>query len=204
MSKRAFCERCNKALAACICESIQDIDNRYFLHILQDPSEQNKAIGTARIVELSLARVKLSVGEVFDPLDFDLENSFLLFPDEKAQDLDRLQEIQQINSDSQFIILDGSWKKAYKLLMLNPFLQALPKISITVDEKTQYRIRKSPRQDGLSTVEAAYYLLSNLEENYTKFTPMLDVFNQMIDYQISRMPAHIYQQHYQNNEKQEE
>lgn len=203
MNKRAFCSRCNKALAACICTSIQDIDNRYFLHILQDPSEENKAVGTARIVDLSLSRVKVSVGEVFDPLQFDLENCFLLFPDENALAINQLQQAQKINADSQFIILDGSWKKAYKLLMLNPFLQALPKISLQVDEQSQYRIRKSPREDGLSTVEAAYYLLSELEGSSEKFVAMLDVFNKMIDYQISRMPKHVYEKNYQNKSSQD-
>ena len=106
------------------------LDNQYFLHVLQDPSEQNKAIGTARILDLSLSQVKVTVGEHFNHSDFDLDNTFLVFPDEQAESIEGLQKKQRINSESQFIILDGSWKKAYKLLMSNPFLQALPKVII--------------------------------------------------------------------------
>ena len=204
MSKRAICCQCNKALSACICASICALDNQHFLHILQDPSEQNKAIGTARILDLSLSRVKLSTGDLFDPTDFDLDNTFLVFPDEQALSLPTLQESQQIDVNTQFILLDGSWKKAYKLLMNNPFLQALPKVMINVAGKSTYRIRKSPREDGLSTVEAGYYLLSELENDENKFTPLLNSFNKMIDFQIASMPAEIYQKHYLDPSKGED
>ena len=132
MSKRPFCQQCNKALSACICGFILPINNQYFLHVLQDPSEQNKAIGTARILDLSLSQVKVTVGEHFNPLDFDLDNTFLVFPEEQADSIQSLRKQQRINNDSHFIILDGSWKKAYKLLMSNPFLQALPKVILTL------------------------------------------------------------------------
>jgi len=196
MSKRAVCKRCLKAQSACICSAIQLIDNQHFVHVLQDPSEEKNAIGTARILGLSLKRSKISVGAVFDPGLFDLQNSYLVFPDSSAVPARQFVNTKQLNDSSVFILLDGSWKKAYKLLMSNVFLQNLPKISINIDKQSEYRIRKSPRADGLSTVEAGYYLLSQLENNKEKFVPLLTCFNKMIDYQISSMPADIYKKHY--------
>jgi len=201
MNKRAFCQKCNKALAACICSFIRSLDNQHFLHILQDPSEQKKAIGTARILALSLTKVKLSVGQHFSENDFDLDNTFLVFPGEQASGIKQLQSTQKINAQTQFILLDGSWKKAYKLLMSNPFLQALPKVAINTHHKSNYRLRKSPREDGLSTVEAGYYLLSELSGDVEQYTPLLAVFNEMINFQIASMPAHVYEQHYLNSSK---
>lgn len=201
MSKRAFCSKCNKALAACICASICVLDNHHFLHILQDPSEQNKAIGTARILDLSLSHVKLTIADIFDAADFDLDNTFLVFPSEQAIAVAGLQQQKKINANTQFILLDGSWKKAYKLLMTNPFLQALPKVMINIENKSAYRIRKSPKEEGLSTVEAGYYLLSELESNFEKYIPLLTAFNQMIDFQIASMPADIYAKNYLNSTK---
>jgi DTW domain-containing protein YfiP len=196
MAKRAVCLNCLKASVACICSTIKSIDNAYRLYILQDPSEEKKALGTARILKLSLNNVQLTIGETFDEQDFDLHNCYLLFPSEDAKPVKCLVEDTDFNKDSQFILLDGSWKKAYKLLMINPFLQALPRVSISVDRKSNYRLRKSPREDGFSTVEAGYYLLSQLENNNEKFMPLLKSFEHMIDYQISQMPAEIYQRHY--------
>lgn len=196
MVKRAFCANCLKASSACICHSIKSINNLFRLHILQDPSEEKKAIGTARILTLSLNRVKLTIGEVFEKQDFDLNNSYLLFPSDDAIAVEQLTQHANFNENSTFILLDGSWKKAYKLLMNNPFLQQLPKISINVSHKSNYRLRKSPRDDGLSTVEAGYYLLSQLENNLDKFSPLLKSFEFMIDHQISQIPSDIYQRHY--------
>lgn len=196
MSKRALCDRCLKAIPACICSTIKVIDNQHFLHILQDPSEEKKAIGTARILDLSLTRCKVTVAQQFDEQVFDINNSYLLFPDEAAIPADSLLGKEEIDQDTQFILLDGSWKKAYKLLMSNPFLQALPKVVITVNDMSAYRIRKSPRQDGLSTVEAGFHLLSQLEDNDRKYQPLLDSFKAMIDFQISKMPKGVYQKNY--------
>lgn len=196
VTKRARCSRCLKASSACICETIQSISNIYSLHILQDPSEEKKALGTARILKLSLDNVQLTVGDTFNEQDFDLHNSYLLFPGEDAIEAKKLVKSDELDPKSQFILLDGSWKKAYKLLMSNPFLQKLPKVSIVADVKSNYRIRKSPREDGFSTVEAGYYLLSQLEGNTEKFAPLLNSFEFMIDYQIAQMPAEIYQKNY--------
>ena len=196
MSKRAVCKRCLKAQSACICSAIRLIDNQHFVHILQDPGEEKNAIGTARILGLSLKRSKISVGVLFDARLFDCQNSYLVFPDSSAVPAEQLVNLKEIDNSSVFILLDGSWKKAYKLLMSNVFLQNLPKISINIDKKSEYRIRKSPRADGLSTVEAGYYLLSQLEKDQEKFIPLLKSFNRMIDYQIASMPAAIYKKHY--------
>lgn len=196
MVKRALCPNCLKASSACICSTIKSIDNVHHLHILQDPSEEKKALGTARILKLSLNNVQLTIGEVFNEQDFDIQNCYLLFPSEDAIPAASLTEVTGFNKESQFILLDGSWKKAYKLLMSNDFLQALPKVSINITSKSNYRIRKSPREDGFSTVEAGFYLLSQLENNTEKFMPLLKSFEYMIDYQISQMPAEIYQRHY--------
>lgn len=101
---RTLCQSCLKALPACICSSIKEIDNQYFVHILQDLSEEKKAIGTARILDLSLQASKISMGEHFDESLFDLDNSFLVFPSEEALPAESL----NINKNSHFILLDGS------------------------------------------------------------------------------------------------
>ncbi len=196
MAKRSLCLNCLKASSACICCTIKSIDNRYHLHILQDPSEEKKAIGTARILKLSLSKVQLSVGSLFNEQDFDLNNSYLVFPGDDAIPITQLAQQRSLTKESQFILLDGSWKKAYKLLMSNPFLQKLPKVLINLDAKSNYRLRKSPREDGLSTVEAGYYLLSQLEGDPDKFIPLLKSFDFMIDYQISKIPPELYKRHY--------
>ena len=196
LTKRTMCKRCNKAASMCICSEIQSINNKHCLHIFQHPSEKNKAIGTARILNLSLRNVKLEIGEIFDEQQFDLQNTYLVYPNKNAASVQQLRSEQKINDATTFIILDGTWRKAHKLLMDNPFLQRLPNVIINPSNKTNYRIRRSTQKNGVSTVEAAYWLLAELEDDSGKFSPLLSAFNSMIDKQIAKMPKALQEELY--------
>jgi tRNA-uridine aminocarboxypropyltransferase len=94
------------------------------------------------------------------------------------------------------ILLDGTWKKAFKMWQLSSNLQLLPTVNLDNADNGNYRIRKSPKDQGVSTVEAGYLALIALEEHPEKFQPLLDTFNKMIDFQIQQMPEGIYQKNY--------
>ncbi len=76
----------------------------------------------------------------------------------------------------QIILLDGTWKKAYKLWQLNTWLHTLPTLRID-DVESQYHIRKAPKAGYLSTLEAAAICLEKLEKCNTK--PLYNCFNLM-------------------------
>lgn len=199
MSKRIRCSQCNRALVACFCDTITPINNALSVLILQHSSEVNHAKGTAKIVELSLEKIDVFVGEDFTG-NIELQqklaakNSLLLYPQENAVLPQQL--VEQINnngaltlSDYQLIVIDGSWKKAFKILKLNPFLSELPAIGIDAVNESDYRIRKSSRSDSLSTLEAIHAVLTAVEGD--KFEGLLSSFQAMIDFQINSMPEAV-------------
>ena len=57
-----YCATCYKARAACICHWLKPQETQLATCIIQHPDEQLKPIGTARIAELGLDKVKLSIG----------------------------------------------------------------------------------------------------------------------------------------------
>jgi len=57
-----YCATCYKARPACICVWLKPQKTRLATFIIQHPDEQLKPIGTARIAELGLDKVKLTVG----------------------------------------------------------------------------------------------------------------------------------------------
>lgn len=199
-----YCEQCGKAKKACICRWIQVIDAKTELWILQHPSELNRAIGTARILTLSLPTARLWVGEDFsqhDELNALLAESgrevWLVYPGEDSVPISRLASTRPAKGVIRtLILLDGTWKKAYKMWQLSTNLHHLPTVNLDNVESGNYRIRKSPKEQGVSTVEAGYLALTALEGQSETFAPLLDVFNQMIDFQIRQMPAGIYEKHY--------
>ncbi|NRA71190.1 MAG: DTW domain-containing protein [Gammaproteobacteria bacterium] len=196
MNKRARCPQCLRPPVACLCHTVTPIDNRTEIVILQHPSEVKHAKGTAKIAELSLRRCQVIVGENFNQnVEFQAlfnepsRQVMLLYPQDNAISPEDVNT--QVLNNLTIIVLDGSWKKAYKMYCLNPVLQQLPCIGIDVTNQSNYRIRKSSRSDSLSTVEACFELLTQLEGKQRSFEPLLKSFDAMVQFQIDSMPDHV-------------
>lgn len=75
-------------------------------------------------------------------------------------------------------------------------LHHLPLVNLDNADSGNYRIRKSSKDQGVSTVEAGYLALSAFEADTDKFTPLLTTFNHMIDFQIKQMPQGVFENNY--------
>ncbi|QUM76896.1 DTW domain-containing protein [Moritella sp. 24] len=212
MSKRKKCTVCDKALAACICQHIAVIDSEIELVILQHPGEVKNAIGTARILDLSLPQCQIIIGENFtdntqlnDILNDPMRECYLLYPSEHsiaAEDLAYSSTSQVEPCEGKhaikrtFILLDGTWRKAFKMFQSSVNVQGIPAVRLNAENESQYTIRQTSIEGGLSTVEAGYLLLSTLEKNKTKYQPLLSAFEYMINFQIAKMPAGLFNKNY--------
>lgn len=177
-TKRAVCDTCQYPLSTCVCDAIQRVDSALHISILQHPSEQKHAKNTARLLPLLLTKAKLTVGEI--PADFSAtqartkqaKNTIVLYPAEHAQSLQSWAETE--DTPQHIIVLDGTWRKARKLWLSNPWLHELACVAITPAHPSQYKIRKAPREDSLSTLEAVAHALAKLEDiDSAPFTQIL-------------------------------
>lgn len=197
-----YCSQCGKARKACICDNIVALDSQVELIILQHPTEEHRPMGTARILSLSLVNSRLLVGEDFREHDElnqllaepDVEH-FVLYPSDVS--LSAADVALPIEKKIRIILLDGTWKKAFKLWQLNTQLHHLPCLHLPEDLKGNYRIRKAPSENALSTVEAGFHVLSMMQPE-KDFSPLLDAFEAMIDYQIQQMPAGVFERNYRS------
>lgn len=207
MSSR-YCSQCGKALKACICRHITPLESDVELIILQHPSEEHRPMGTARILSLSLNPHHHILGEDFsdnDELNALLADSdyqhYILYPNDNALEVnpDRLianaSDSESKSKTLRIILLDGTWKKAFKMWQLSANLRQLPTLSLPTDLKGNYRIRKAPSDNSLSTVEAGFHILTLLQPE-KDFTPLLKTFNEMVDFQIRQMPPGVYERNY--------
>ncbi len=159
-------------------------------------------MGTARILTLSLANCHHFVGEDFSRhvelnallTQADVQH-FILYPGEGAIEATQLQSKGKKIVKHRIILLDGTWKKAYKMWQLSLNLHPLPLIQLPSHFTGNYRIRKAPSDNALSTVEAGYHILSILEPD-NDFSPLLQAFEQMIEFQIKQMPPGVFEQNY--------
>ncbi len=198
-----YCSRCGKSHKACICAWIAPLASNIELIILQHPTEAHKPLGTARILALSLANCRILSGENFSD-DTELnqllaeENvqHLVLYPQANAVNIGELGAQLNIgNKRLRVILLDGTWKKAFKIWQLSRNLQVLPCVALPEGLKGEYTIRKAPAEHCLSTVEAGYHILRLLQPEQD-FSPLLTTFRNMIQFQIAKMPAGLFERHY--------
>ena len=191
---RPQCPRCLRPTTHCLCALIPSLDSRTRVLLLQHPSEVNHALNTARLAALGLLNAQLVVGEVFEDLPALLNppgyQARLLFPGEDAQ----LIQASVASGDSRPLLLvvpDGTWRKARKLLHLNPLLAALPRVTLAAGAVSRYRLRKAPGPGALSTLEAIVQALEIIEAP-ASFAPLLRPFEALIEGQIEAMGAETY------------
>ena len=191
---RIICPRCNRPESRCLCALIPSLPSRTRVLILQHPSEVNHALNTARLAALGLVNAELVVGETVDPalLNPPGYRACLLFPGEDAQPLAASAAGQQ---PMLLVVPDGTWRKARKLLHLNPALAALPRVTLDGAPPSRYRLRKAPAAGALSTIEAITQALEVLEAP-ASFQALLAPFDALIDGQIAAMGEDVYRRNH--------
>jgi DTW domain-containing protein YfiP len=179
------CPRCGKETALCICDGIEAIDNRISLLILQHPQEQDRSLGTAKLTVLhfkdALLKIGLSwpsltkiLGHPADPQRWAILYLGSVKASEIAPELDivavnRKGEAEDDQDDALryiegVIVLDGTWSQAKALWWRNPWMLKCRRVVLGPKRPSRYgKLRREPRRDGLSTIEAAGMLLSRLE-----------------------------------------
>ncbi|MFJ4346670.1 tRNA-uridine aminocarboxypropyltransferase [Pseudomonas sp. NPDC089401] len=185
---RPRCERCQRPLDHCLCPLIPALASRTRVVLLQHSSEASHALNTARLAALGLVNAELRIGEVFDDLGELLATPgyrpALLFPGEEAQVLTPHADAD--DTPLLLIVPDGTWRKARKLLYLNPLLDALPRVTLAEVAPSRYRLRKAPEPGAVSTIEAVVQALNVLEQP-ANFDELLRPFEALIEGQIRAM-----------------
>ena len=186
---RARCGRCQRPQSHCLCALIPQLQSRTRVLILQHPEESRHALNTARLAALGLVNGELQVGEQFADLASWLADpayqACLLFPGDDAQPVATVAASASARP-LLLVVPDGTWRKARKLLYLNPLLAALPRVCLPVGLESRYRLRKAPAAGALSTIEAIVATLNALEGE-GRFDALLQPFEALIEGQIAAM-----------------
>jgi DTW domain-containing protein YfiP len=178
------CPRCGKPAALCICADIQPIDNRIALLILQHPQEQDRELGTARLTVLHLKRAVMKTGLSWPSLAKALGRevnpkrwAVLYLGAATAATLPKDRELTLLDSKGRplpeqegalseiegVIVLDGSWSQAKTLWWRNPWVLKCRRLALNPKQPSRYgKLRREPRREGLSTLEAAALALARL------------------------------------------
>ena len=107
---------------------------------------------------------------------------YVVFPGEYAAPERVVQKIapadQQTGKRPLFILLDATWTEARKMFRKSPYLDHLPVLSLKPEQISQYKLRRSHRDDHFCTSEVAALCLNLAGEQLAEqtLTAYLDVF----------------------------
>lgn len=145
-------------------------------------------IGTARMATLCLPQAKLHVGvdwtsnaALEEALSDPARPPVLLYPGPNAKDI----LAEPPSGPVTLVVVDGTWAQARSVVRDNPILNALPRYAFAAPEPSRYRIRREPRAEYCSTIEALMHVLGVLEGDPEKFRALLVPFEAMIDAQLA-------------------
>src|SRR6201996_5477754 len=181
------CPHCRKPMPLCVCDGVKPIESRIELLILQHPQEQDRALGTARLTAMHFEGAVLKIGLSWPSLSKALGRpvadpsrwAVLYLGSAKAADLGATDEVVAINRKGEVeehqrgilreiegvVLLDGTWSQAKALWWRNAWMLKCQRVILNPAHPSRYgKLRREPRRDGLSTIEAAAMLLAGLEK----------------------------------------
>lgn len=132
-------------------------------------SELKLTSNTAQFVEKILpdsARIFIRgrINETFDPDPILAREgrALFLFPDEDSRELNA-EFLSTHPGPYHLIIPDGNWNQAKKVKKREPKFDTVPTVRLPEGLLAEYKLRKAPRPDWVSTYEACAYALGILE-----------------------------------------
>lgn len=200
---RQVCATCRQPEFSCYCGELRPFRPGLEIAILIHPIENRRRIATGRMSHLMLLGSRLIEGQDFsnhpevnellrDP-GYDCR---VLYPGARSFDLSAASAIErraQLNPASGrrllLFVIDGTWATARKTMRLSTNLAALPRLSFRPDRPSRFRVRKQPRAECFSTLEAIHQLLEYQNPGNPEHAGLLHVFEHMVEIQLGMIRA---------------
>lgn len=191
---------------------VEPIENRLFVLVLQHPQEKREVLATAAatcaalrqsalVVGLSWPNLARALGRPADtgqwaalylgsarPASFGLEREIIVLDRAGMPAADQDAVLRGLEG---VVLLDGSWSEAKTLWWRNPWLLRLRRLVLNPQHRSRFgRVRREPRREALSTLEAAALLLRHLDAGPTVEAALLDRLDRLIVDARTARPAH--------------
>jgi hypothetical protein len=191
---------------------VEPIDNRLFVLVLQHPQEKREVLATAAatcaalwqsalVVGLSWPNLSRALGRLADatqwaalylgsarPASFGLEREIIMLDRAGMPEADQDAMLRGLEG---IVLLDGSWSEAKTLWWRNPWLLRLRRLVLNPRHRSRFgRVRREPRREALSTLEAAALLLRHLDAGPAVEAALLDRLDRLIGEARTARPAH--------------
>ncbi len=199
---REMCLDCRQPSFNCYCSVVEKIDPKVKFVILTHPIEVKRRIATGRMSHLCLANSELIIGHNFTQnekvnliLNEPKYESVILYPGRQALNLSRLPVDQRkpftpLGKELALFVIDGTWNTARKMLHLSENLKKIPQICFTPERLSNFRVRKQPAPECVSTIEAIHQTIELIGPHIGFATEtrehdkLLKVFDRLVEQQL--------------------
>lgn len=211
---RKLCLTCRQPSFSCYCEHIKPFDSKIKFVILIHPIEVRRRIATGRMAHLCLENSEIIRGldytndyRVNEILNNPQNECVVLYPGRNSINLTAPESVDspKLNQNSApaikhqvfspdktpvVFVIDGTWATSRKMIRLSKNINTLKRICFTPITPSNFRVRKQPKPNCLSTIEAIFFTInlladqvgfdleSGLQSNLTT------VFDKMVERQI--------------------
>lgn len=180
----------------------EPIDNRLFVLILQHPQERKEALATASLTCAALKRAALVIGLSWPnlaralgrpadtkrwavlylgsarPVALGVQREVIALDRRGNPVADQEATVRDLHG---VVVLDGSWSEAKTLWWRNPWLLKLHRLVLNPQNRSRFgRIRREPRREALSTLEAVALLLKQFDSGSEVETALLGALDRLI------------------------
>lgn len=198
---RKLCFACLQPPFGCYCAEVRPFDPQILFTVLIHPLEARRKIATGRMAHLCLKGSKLLRGQDFsgsasvDALVSDPDlHPVVLYPGPESIDLSAVNAAERRalippGKRLAVFVLDGTWWTARKMIRSRN-LASLPRIAFSPDRPSRFRVRKQPKPECWSTIEAIHETIELLGEAAgfavasRAHDALLDVFDGMVRRQL--------------------
>lgn len=187
-SRVVRCERCRLAMGYCMCAWQPQVEVNSAVCLLMHDTEPLKPSNTGWLIAdvvadsyaFSWSRIEVDP-RLLALLDDPQWQPFVVFPAEYAEPTRVVQEVNVASGKRPlFILLDATWTEARKMFRKSPFLDQFPVLSLTPEQQSRYRLRRSRREEHLCTAEVAALCLDLAGDQWASqaLDAYLDVFSE--------------------------
>lgn len=201
--EESACPHCGKPPVLCVCEGVSPIDSRVTVLILQHPQEQDRLLGTARLAALQLSNSVFKIGLSWPSLAKALgrpaeasEWAVLHLGSAKNAEIPENREVAVFDKKGVVIadqdaalkgikgivVFDGTWAQTKTLWWRNAWVLKARRLALNPKQRSLYgELRREPRREGLSTIEAIGLAVSAIERKPEINAGLRQSFRAMLD-----------------------
>lgn len=199
---RELCRNCMQPDFGCYCEHVQTFDSRMKFVILIHPIEVRRRIATGRMSHLVLKNSELIKGQdytenerVNEILNDPGNQCMILYPGRLSKNITRKtgeakSSVIESGKKPVLFVIDGTWATARRTMRQSLNLKSVPRICFTPPGPSNFRVRKQPKPECYSTIEAIHHTVELLgpdvgfDVSSREHDKLLFVFDKMVERQL--------------------